>query len=144
MRQILKTSSSIAALVGAVAAVLLLLTLFMSWGQVVCAREPCPYPTGWHTLRVLDIPIALLAIGAVVAAVLSLFGRTATVGLVLAVIGGVAVALVLAAPLVERHDTPLFDFGGGWTVGLVTALIVFGSGVMVWGLSSGAFETEDV
>ena len=141
--QVLKTPAGIAAVVGVVAGVGLFLTLFMSWGQIVCVREPCPYPSGWQTLRVLDIPIAVLAIAAAVVAVLSLLGRTARAGLALAAIGAVAAVLILLAPLVERQDTPLFDFGGGWTLGLVAALAALACGTTIGVVSSGAFEGEE-
>jgi hypothetical protein len=141
--QVLKTPAGIAAVVAVIAGLLLFLTLFMSWGQIVCVREPCPYPTGWQTLRVLDIPIALLAAAAVVVAVLSLLGQTARTGFVLAGLGAVAVVLVLIAPLVERQDTPLFDFGGGWTIALVAALAVLACGATIWIMSSGVLEGEE-
>jgi predicted small integral membrane protein len=140
---VLKTPAGIAACVAVVAGVLLLLTLFMSWGQIVCVREPCPYPTGWQTLRVLDLPIALLGAAAAVVAALTLLGQTTRMGLVLALIGAAAVVLVLIAPLVERQDTPLFDFGGGWTIALFAAIAVLGSGLTIWVISSGVLEGEE-
>jgi hypothetical protein len=141
--QVLKTPAGVAAILATVAGIGLLLTLFMEWGQVVCVREPCPYPNGWQALRVLDIPLALLAAAAVVVAVLTLFGQTARAGLVLAAVGAVATILILIAPFVERQDTPLFDFGGGWTLGLVAALVVLAAGVTIWVMSSGVLESDE-
>jgi hypothetical protein len=139
---VLKTPAGIAAVVGVVAGVGLFLTLFMSWGENVCVREPCPYATGWQTLRVLDIPIAVLAVAGAVVAILSLLGWTARAGLLLAGMGGVAAVLILLAPLVERQDTPLFEFGrgAGWWLGLLAALVVLVCGVTIWAMSSGALE----
>jgi hypothetical protein len=132
--------SALAALFG----LLLFLALFLSWGQIVCVREPCPYPSGWQTLRVLDIPIAVLAAAAVVVGVMAFIGRGATATLLLlAVIGLAAVVVVLAVPLVERQDQPLFDFGGGWTLALVASLLLLGSGVVGWATTAGAFEDEE-
>jgi hypothetical protein len=131
--------SALAALLG----LLLFLTLFLSWGQLVCVREPCPYPSGWQTLRVLDIPIAVLAAAAVVVGVMAFIGRGAKATLLLAVIGLAAVVVVLAVPLVERQDQPLFDFGGGWTLGLVASLLLLGSGVGAWAITAGVFEDEE-
>jgi hypothetical protein len=124
--------SALAALFG----LLLFLTLFLSWGQLVCVREPCPYPSGWQTLRVLDIPIAALAAAAVVVGVMAFIGRGTMAKLLLAVIGLAAVVLILAVPLVERQDQPLFDFGGGWTLGLVASLLLLGAGVAGWRMTA--------
>jgi len=142
---VLKTPAGIAAVVAVVAGLLLMLTLFMSWGQQRCPLEPCPYPNGWQTLSVLDIPIALLAGAAIVVAVLSLLGQTARTALVLAGVGGIAVILVLLAPLIDRPGPrpKLFDFGGGWTLGLVAALVVLACGATIWVASSGVLEGEE-
>jgi hypothetical protein len=131
--------SALAALFG----LLLFLTLFLSWGQIVCVREPCPYPSGWQALRVLDIPIAVLAVAAVVVGVMAFIGRGAKATLLLAAIGLAAVVLVLAVPLVERQDQPLFDFGGGWTLGLLASLLLLGAGVIGWVITAGVFEDEE-
>ena len=142
--QALKTPTGIAGVVGAVAGVLLLLTLFMFWGQDVCPLEPCPYLTGWAAFRVLDIPIALLAAAAAVVAVLTLLGQTARTGLVLAALGLLATVLILIAPFVERTEArPRFDWGGGWTIGLLAALVVLACGATIWVLSSGVLESDE-
>jgi hypothetical protein len=142
-RQALRSPATVAALIGAVAGVLLLLTLFMSWAQIRCAREPCPYPTGWETLEVLAVVIAVLAAAAVVVAVLSVLGQTARTGLVLAAIGGLAALLIILAPLVDGASKAEVDFGGGWTLGLLTAFAVLVSGLVIWVLSSGILEGEE-
>ena len=142
-RQALRSPATVAALVGAVAGVLLLLTLFMSWAQIRCPREPCPYPTGWEALEVLAVVIAVLAAAAVVVAVMSVLGQTARIGLVLAGVGGAAVVLILLAPFLDGASKSQVDYGGGWTLGLVTAFVVLASGVVIWVLSSGVLEGEE-
>ena len=141
---VLKTPAGIAAIVAVVAGIGLFLTLFMLWGQDVCTREPCTYLTGWAAFRVLDVPIALLAAGAVVVAILSLLGQTARAGIVVAALGLVATILILIAPFVERTDVdPRFDWGGGWTLGLLAALVVLVCGAGIWLASSGLLEGEE-
>ena len=142
--QVLKTPAGLASIVAVVAGIGLLLTLFMLWGQDVCTVEPCIYLTGWAAFRVLDIPIALLAAAAAVVAVLSMLGQTARLGLVLAAVGLAATILILIAPFVERTEIqPRFDWGGGWTLGLVAALVVLACGAAIRLVSSGALEGEE-
>jgi hypothetical protein len=115
--------------VGAVCGLILLLSLFGSWAQIVCELEPCQYPSGWEVLLVLDVPIALLAVAAIVLGVLAIVRPIPLVALGLAVAGLASVIIVLVVPFVEDRGVRPVDFGGSWFLGLLAAL-----GVLVAGL----------
>ncbi len=115
--------------VGAVCGLILLLSLFGTWAQVVCELEPCPYPSGWEVLLVLDVPIALLAVTSIALGVLVVIRPVPVLALALALAGLVAVVLVVVAPFVEDGGTQPVDFGGSWFLGLLAAL-----GVVIAGL----------
>ena len=121
-----------AAAVAAVCGVILIISLFLPWAQVVCELEPCPYPSGWEVLEVLDVPIALLAVASAVVAALLVVRLTSVVALALALVGLVSVLLVLLAPLVEDRGAMPVDFGGSWFLGLFAAFGVLGAGLLAY------------
>jgi hypothetical protein len=117
--------------VAAVCGLIVLISLFLPWAQVVRVFEAeSPYPTGWQVLRVLDVPIALLAVSSVGVAALAVVRAAPLPALGLAVVGLVTVILVLLAPLVE--DRPMLDFGGSWFLGLLAAFGVLGAGLFAF------------
>jgi len=85
-----------AAAVAAVCGLILLISLFLSWAQIVCVQAPCVNPSGWEVLRVLDVPIALLAVASVAVAALVVIRQAPAIALALALVGLVSVVLVLS------------------------------------------------
>ncbi len=132
-----------AAAVAAVCGLILLISLFLSWAQVVCELEPCPYPTGWEVLRVLDVPIALLAVASVAVAALVVLRRTPNLALALALVGLVSVVLVLLSPLVEDRGVRPVDFGGSWFLGLLAAFGVIAGGLVAFFLLRPSAEGKE-
>lgn len=118
--------------IAAVCGLLVLISLFLPWAQVVCEIEPCQYPTGWDVLRVLDVPIALLAVAAAALALLGMLRPVPIAALALAAAGGLAIVLIFLAPLVEDRGVRPVDFGGSWFLGVFGALGVIATGLAVY------------
>lgn len=131
-----------AASVAAVCGLIVLISLFLPWAQVVCELEPCTYPSGWEVLLFLDVPIALLAVASVAVAALLIVRGTTALALALAVVGLVAVVLILLAPLVEDRGVRPVDFGGSWFLGLLAALGVLAAGLLAFFLLRPSGEEE--
>lgn len=131
--------------VGAVCGLILLLSLFGTWAQVVCELEPCPYPSGWEVLLVLDVPIALLAVASIALGVLVVIRPVPSLALALAMAGLASVVIVVIAPFVEDGGAQPVDFGGSWFLGLLAALGVLAAGLLGFFLlrPSGGDETEE-
>ncbi len=121
-----------AAAVAAVCGLILLISLFLPWAQIVCELEPCQYPSGWEVLQVLDVPIALLAVASAAVAALVIVRPASVIALALALVGLVSVVLVLLAPLVEDRGVQPVDFGGSWFLGLFAAFGVIAAGLFAY------------
>ena len=119
--------------VAAVCGLIVLISLFLPWAQVVRELETeSTYPTGWQVLRVLDVPIALLAVASVGVAALAVVRAAPLPALGLAVVGLVSVVLILLAPIVEDRGVRPLDFGGSWFLGLRAAFGVLGAGLLAF------------
>lgn len=132
--------------VGAVCGLILLLSLFGTWAQIVCELEPCPEPSGWEVMRVLDVPLALFAVAAIVLGVLAIVRPIPLVALGQAVAGLASVVVVLAVPLVEDRGVRPVDYGDHWFLGLLAALGVLVAGLLGYFLlrpSRGDEKDED-
>ena len=122
-----------AAAVAAVCGLIVLISLFLPWAQVVRELEAeSSFPTGWQVLRVLDVPIALLAVGAVAMGAFVIVRSAWFAALALALIGLAAVILILIAPIVEDRGQRPLDFGGSWFLGLLAAFGVIGGGLFAF------------
>jgi hypothetical protein len=136
-----------AAAVAAVCGLILLISLFLSWAQIVCVQAPCVNPSGWEVLRVLDVPIALLAVASVAVAALVVIRQAPAIALALALVGLVSVVLVLLAPLIEARGARPADFGGNWFLSLLAAFGVIAGGLVAFFLlrpsSKNGNEEED-
>jgi uncharacterized membrane protein YgcG len=137
-----EASAKVSALAGFLALVLLV-SLFLPWAQIVCVLEPCPYPSGWEILRVLDIVLACLAVASIVLAVVSVMRPVPRSALALIVVGAVATFLVLLAPAVEDPAIRPVDYGGSWFLGLIGAFGVLAGGVASYFIRTGFGEDED-
>ncbi len=118
--------------IAAVCGLLLLISLFLPWAQIVCELEPCPYPSGWEVMSVLDVPIALLALVALALALLSMLRPVPIAALALAAAGAAAILLVWLAPLVEDPSARPVDFGGSYFLGMFGAFGVIATGLAVF------------
>jgi hypothetical protein len=132
-----------AAAVAGVCGLIVLVSLFGSWAQIVCVLEPCPYPSGWEVLEVLDVPIALLGLAAAALAVLVIVRATPGLALALSLVGAVTLVLVLLAPLVEDRGVRPVDFGGSWFLGLLATLGVVAGGLLAFFLLRPTKEDRD-
>ena len=124
-----------AARISALAAIfglLLLISLFLPWAQIVCELEPCEYPTGWQVLSVLDVPIAILAVVAAGLGLMVMLSRVPLAALALALAGVVAIVLVWLAPVVEDDAARPVDFGGSYFLGMLGAFGVIVAGLAVF------------
>jgi hypothetical protein len=124
-------------------ALVLIVSLFLPWAQIVCVLEPCPYPSGWEVLRVLDIVLACLAVASVALALVSVLRPVPQWALALIVVGAVATFSVLLAPMVEDPAIRPVDYGGSWFLGLIGAFGVLAGGVTSYFIRTGFGEEED-
>jgi hypothetical protein len=130
---------------GGVFALVLLVSLFLPWAQVVCVQEPCRYPTGWEVLRFLDVVLVCLAVASFAVAALSVMRPATGPAVALIALGAVALFLVFLAPGVEDRGPQPVDFGGSWFLGVLGALGVAAAGVATYFLraETGGDEDED-
>ena len=122
---------------------LLLISLFLPWAQIVCEREPCEYPSGWQVLSVLDVPIAILAVAAAALGLMVLLRRLPLAALALALVGVVAIVLIWLAPVVEDRGVRPVDFGGSYFLGMVGAFGVIAGGIAAFFLVRESQDDEE-
>jgi hypothetical protein len=122
---------------------LLLISLFLPWAQIVCELEPCEYPSGWQVLSVLDVPIAILAVVAAVLGLVVMLRRVPLAALALALAGVVAIVLVWLAPVVEDESARPVDFGGSYFLGMLGALGVIAAGLTMFFMIRDSGDDEE-
>jgi drug/metabolite transporter (DMT)-like permease len=118
----------------ALAGLILLVSLFLPWAQIVCELEPCEFQSGWGVAQVLDIPIAVLALAAIALAALLIARAAPPPALALALTGLVALVLVLLVPILEDRGPQPVDFGGSWFLAVLGSLGVLAAGLTAFAL----------
>ncbi len=139
----LREGSAKVSVVAALGGLLLLVSLFLPWAQIVCEMEPCQYPSGWEVLAVLDVPLAILAVAAIVLGLVALPKPLPATGIGLALAGGAAVVLIFVAPLAEDASARPVDFGGSYFLGLFGAFVALVAGLTAYFMARESGDDEE-